>query len=95
MAAGGDYEFGAAATDRVLAELEPRFNTWLRKLAELTAEQACNPSENVDTRMVCHRASLTVTIPGRPNLLFSVGFHASEFHLSPGSGRLGTISRAK
>ncbi|MGV9196512.1 type I-E CRISPR-associated protein Cse1/CasA [Arcanobacterium canis] len=52
VAAGGDYEFGAAATDRVLAELEPRFNTWLRKLAELTAEQACNPSENVDTRMV-------------------------------------------
>lgn len=32
-AAGGTYEFQPAATDRVLAELEPAFNQWLGKLA--------------------------------------------------------------
>ncbi|MGV0423793.1 type I-E CRISPR-associated protein Cse1/CasA [Corynebacterium sanguinis] len=29
VAAGGDYVFGADATDRFLARLEPRFNQWL------------------------------------------------------------------
>lgn len=51
LAAGGDYEFGAAATDRVLAELEPRFNMWLLKLAGLATEQAGEPNENLDERM--------------------------------------------
>ncbi|AWA44213.1 type I-E CRISPR-associated protein Cse1/CasA [Trueperella pyogenes] len=51
LAAGGDYEFGSAATDRALAELEPRFNTWLRRLADLTAEQASKPNESLGERM--------------------------------------------
>lgn len=51
LASGGDYQFGVAATDRVLAELEPRFNTWLRGLADLTAEQASGSNENLDERM--------------------------------------------
>ena len=51
LAAGGDYEFGAAATDRVLAELEPRFNMWLLKLAGFTTEQAGEPNENLVERM--------------------------------------------
>lgn len=51
LAAGGDYQFGVAATDQVLAALEPRFNTWLRELAELTAEQASEPNEDLDERV--------------------------------------------
>ncbi|AZQ99864.1 type I-E CRISPR-associated protein Cse1/CasA [Trueperella pyogenes] len=51
LAAGGDYEFGSAATDRALAELEPQFNTWLRRLADLTAEQASTPNESLGERM--------------------------------------------
>lgn len=51
LAAGSDYQFGVAATDRVLAALEPRFNTWLRELAELTAEQASKPNEDLDERV--------------------------------------------
>lgn len=48
LAAGGDYEFGSGATDRVLAELEPRFNAWLRNLADLTEEQAREPNDKLD-----------------------------------------------
>lgn len=36
MDAGKDYEFTPAVTDQVLAELEPIFNQWLRKLAEVS-----------------------------------------------------------
>ncbi|MEW6903586.1 type I-E CRISPR-associated protein Cse1/CasA [Trueperella pyogenes] len=39
------------AVDLALGELEPRFNTWLRGLADLTAEQASGPNENLDERM--------------------------------------------
>ncbi|MDY5152551.1 CRISPR system Cascade subunit CasA [Actinobaculum suis] len=61
LAAGGCYKSKdevrkrklarKVATDRVLAALEPRFNTWLRELAELTAEQASEPNEDLDERV--------------------------------------------
>ncbi|MEJ5927022.1 type I-E CRISPR-associated protein Cse1/CasA [Corynebacterium sp. H128] len=41
-AAGGSYEFQPPATDRVLAELEPRFNAWLDSLSAISKEQAKN-----------------------------------------------------
>lgn len=48
LAAGGDYQFSVSSKDRVLADLEPRFNMWLRKLANLSLEQATAPNETVE-----------------------------------------------
>ncbi|WP_260619986.1 type I-E CRISPR-associated protein Cse1/CasA [Corynebacterium anserum] len=45
VAAGGDYEFKTAVTDRVLAELEPRFNDWLGSIADLPDDAAQAESE--------------------------------------------------
>lgn len=39
-AAGGTYQFQPAATDQVLAELEPRFNAWLRSLKALSKDDS-------------------------------------------------------
>lgn len=48
VAAGKEYEFTPAVTDQSLAELEPLFNDWLRKLGEITADQSSgnNDSQN-------------------------------------------------
>lgn len=40
VAAGGEYAFRAAATDALLAELEPDFRAWLRTLDLETADEA-------------------------------------------------------
>ncbi|MDP9805892.1 CRISPR system Cascade subunit CasA [Trueperella bonasi] len=48
LAAGGDYEFDSSRTDRVLADLEPRFNSWLRDLSQLSHEEATIVNEEVE-----------------------------------------------
>lgn len=68
LASGGDYQFGVAATDRVLAELEPRFNTWLRGLADLTAEQTSGPNENLDERMTNWQKTVRDAIDGQAKI---------------------------
>lgn len=68
VASGGDYRFGAAATDRVLAELEPRFNTWLRRLADLTAEPASGPNEDLDERMTNWQNTVRDAIDGQAKI---------------------------
>ncbi|AEX45347.1 type I-E CRISPR-associated protein Cse1/CasA [Corynebacterium diphtheriae] len=46
-AAGGEYAFQPAITDRVLAELEPRFNDWLERLRDISPEQAIQDNESL------------------------------------------------
>lgn len=53
VAAGGEYQFNASATDRVLAELEPDFNAWLEKLSDIPDEQL-DPDNAVLSDLVVH-----------------------------------------
>lgn len=58
VAAGGEYEFKTAITDRVLAELEPRFHAWLQSIATLSEAAARQESES--TRVLFTQWQLTV-----------------------------------
>lgn len=58
VAAGGDYGFKTAVTDRVLAELEPQFNEWLRGIAKLPDDSA--HSENEAVRAAVEQWQFTV-----------------------------------
>lgn len=58
VAAGGEYGFKTAVTDRVLAELEPRFHVWLQSIATLSEAAARQESES--TQALITQWQLTV-----------------------------------